>query len=667
MKHKMIASFSAVVLATSMLAVQVSASQLIFFNSEDTESAKPLGPTGTIQVNKPYLNITLDAGDIDASALTFTLKKDQTALGTFKGTADSFTFADDNYPYIFDITGSTSDSKAKFGSKDIKLVSDPIDLTAMYGAEPLGIKGFTVSTNNGESEYRLLPNGTGYAAYFDWERYEVVDTVTIPADQVLLDVCSEVANRGEKRPANIQICPKGGDKYDDDDPLYPKYLLKNYGGRNYLNYSSESGLVLRLNGGYNLNSTYIRSHDKPTEYVKIRIPYSDFASFGFNSNLTITHSGEEYPLIGCKDEEGYELYTYCFSAGGAITFEVPRNNGEYEYIEIWVNKDNPDIMFHSDYTHRSGGGGGKTGAQFYFKLDYRKLTGQMAYPESGITLYNLPVGSYTVEVDSEDYKLTGNTLKVTDTKDLQTMKLVLTAVEKAPEPIPEYTFSQQTINWTKGSTENVAFTVNRSVQDDKTFGLFTGVEIDGKTVDVANYTAAAGSLKLALKAGLLETLTVGEHTVKAIFADGATETTLNIKAAATPADSPAPDGSGTDSPVPADSGTDSPVPADSGTDSPAPADSDTDSSISDNSDKDNSQHIASDDSSVKADDASDDDDDNDDSDNSSNDGAVGGNNGNSNHIITSPKTGDESPVGLWFALLCISGIAMMTHNKIIIK
>ncbi|MBR1700351.1 MAG: hypothetical protein IJ716_00100 [Lachnospiraceae bacterium] len=603
MKHKkIIVLFSAVVLATSMIAMNVSASQLVHFYKEDIESAKPLGQTGTIQVNKPYLNITLDAGDIDASALTFTLKKDGTALGTFKGAADSFEFADDSYPYIYDITGSTSDNGAKFRSadKDIKFVSDPIDLTALYGAAPLDTSGFIVSTDNGESEYRLLPNGTGYAAYFDWESYEVVDTVTVPANQVLLDVCSEVADRGEKRSANIQICPKGEEKYADDDPLYPKYVLKDYGGRNYLSYSSESGLVLRLNGGYNINATYIRSHDKPTEYVKIRIPYSEFESFGFNSDLTINggYTNEvKYPLIGCQDEEGYEAYTYCFSAGGAITFEVPRNNGEY--IEIWVNKDNPDVKFHSDFTHRSGGGGGRTGAQFYFKLDYRKLTGQMAYPEGGITLYNIPEGSYTVELDSEDYKLTGNILNVTDTKDLQTMKPVLTAVEKEPEPIPEYTFSVQTVNWTKGSTENVAFTVNRSVQDDKTFGLFTGVEIDGKTVDAANYTAAAGSLKLALKAGFLETLTTGEHTVKAIFADGTTETKLNIKAATTPDNSSSPDDLGTDS------------------------SSDEDTSDGNNGDNENADK------------------------------------GNSNDNISSPKTGDESYIGLWIGILCISGMALM--------
>lgn len=120
------------------------------------------------------------------------------------------------------------------------------------------------------------------------------------------------------------------------------------------------------------------------------------------------------------------------------------------------------------------------------------------------------------------------------------------ATGEAPAEIT-YTFSTEQTDWTKGSNKNAELTVNRSEDDDKTLGLFERVENDGEAVDAANYEAAAGSLKLTLKAEFLETLSVGEHTVKAIFADGNAETKLVVAAAAAgpePTPAPAPDDNG---------------------------------------------------------------------------------------------------------------------------
>lgn len=95
-----------------------------------------------------------------------------------------------------------------------------------------------------------------------------------------------------------------------------------------------------------------------------------------------------------------------------------------------------------------------------------------------------------------------------------------------------YTFSATQTDWTKESDVNARFTVNRSEEDNKTFDLFEHIEIDGETVDAANYEAEAGSLKLTLKAKFIETLSVGEHTLKTVFTDGDAETKLVVAAVA---------------------------------------------------------------------------------------------------------------------------------------
>ena len=75
-------------------------------------------------------------------------------------------------------------------------------------------------------------------------------------------------------------------------------------------------------------------------------------------------------------------------------------------------------------------------------------------------------------------------------------------------------------NWLKGSNTSSDFTFKRTVNDDKTFGKFSGVKVDGKTIDSSNYDAIEGSVIVKLKPAYLETLSVGTHTLTAMFTDG---------------------------------------------------------------------------------------------------------------------------------------------------
>ncbi|MBQ6399054.1 MAG: LPXTG cell wall anchor domain-containing protein [Clostridia bacterium] len=64
--------------------------------------------------------------------------------------------------------------------------------------------------------------------------------------------------------------------------------------------------------------------------------------------------------------------------------------------------------------------------------------------------------------------------------------------------------------------------------DSKTYDKFTGVTVGGKPVPEGGCTTARGSLILTLKAGYLNTLSVGEYPVTISFTDGTAEMMLKI-------------------------------------------------------------------------------------------------------------------------------------------
>ncbi|WP_248921888.1 Cna B-type domain-containing protein [Olsenella intestinalis] len=92
----------------------------------------------------------------------------------------------------------------------------------------------------------------------------------------------------------------------------------------------------------------------------------------------------------------------------------------------------------------------------------------------------------------------------------------------------------ENLTWTRGDTAPLELTFKRSVDDELTFSLFKGIEVDGVAVGEkslsgdANYTARSGSLVLNLQPAWLSTLSDGEHTVRAIFEDGSATATFTV-------------------------------------------------------------------------------------------------------------------------------------------
>ena len=67
-----------------------------------------------------------------------------------------------------------------------------------------------------------------------------------------------------------------------------------------------------------------------------------------------------------------------------------------------------------------------------------------------------------------------------------------------------------------------------TIRADGEFAKFTGVKVDGATVDSKHYTAKAGSTIVTFKADYLKTLSEGVHTISVVFKDGEASTTVTV-------------------------------------------------------------------------------------------------------------------------------------------
>ena len=95
-------------------------------------------------------------------------------------------------------------------------------------------------------------------------------------------------------------------------------------------------------------------------------------------------------------------------------------------------------------------------------------------------------------------------------------------------------------SWTKGSNEVAEIRISRWENNELTEKLFQGVSIDGKELAAGQYALGRDGT-LRLQPAYLATLEPGTHTVTVSFADGSSETNLQIKAASAAENTPLPE------------------------------------------------------------------------------------------------------------------------------
>ena len=100
--------------------------------------------------------------------------------------------------------------------------------------------------------------------------------------------------------------------------------------------------------------------------------------------------------------------------------------------------------------------------------------------------------------------------------------------EKNPDAVTYQNVSGDRNVWYRGSRVTSDFVFKRSKDDASTIDHFTGISVDGKKVDEANYTKESGSVVIKLKPTYLETLALGDHTLKAQFNDGSASARFTV-------------------------------------------------------------------------------------------------------------------------------------------
>ena len=83
--------------------------------------------------------------------------------------------------------------------------------------------------------------------------------------------------------------------------------------------------------------------------------------------------------------------------------------------------------------------------------------------------------------------------------------------------------------WYQTTTAALPFTCVRNIDDPSAYSRFTGIEVDGETIDPSCYTAVPGSVVLELHPEYLSTLELGEHQLMYRFNDGQAGTNFFVR------------------------------------------------------------------------------------------------------------------------------------------
>ncbi|MCR4688361.1 MAG: MBG domain-containing protein [Saccharofermentans sp.] len=84
-------------------------------------------------------------------------------------------------------------------------------------------------------------------------------------------------------------------------------------------------------------------------------------------------------------------------------------------------------------------------------------------------------------------------------------------------------------SWLRGDDKNLDMKLTNDL--DTAFENLVAIKVDNAVVPVSNYEVTKGSLIVSFKVDYLKTLSVGEHTVTFVFADGEISTKLTVKEA----------------------------------------------------------------------------------------------------------------------------------------
>lgn len=383
------------------------------------------------QFNKPYLNINVDGGDIDFKDVSFTLKNsDGEAVAKWNGGADKFSEVSEGLYDVSDIADYTASDYAK-------LPWDKFDKDGLTSKYKNGSFYSNYDPNSGihytfKSD-KIYPTDVCSYLYFDVEKYRTGVVRLVPANSIELVVTNDYKTNGDNYSSFLLYTEIDSDFNSSlviDDTTFSDYAGSSK------TFSVPAGkyrfFVGVGGGGSNAGGVRATSYAEGRSYSQLKINIKDLIGDGYmNDNYEFINekdSDENILFPSRGDKSGENKVAYAFLNGSVISASNPDSEGN---VSIWINEAEPNIQIQTDFKSPWGTGGGWGNSSLSTPKTQLNITAKFEIPESGLTLYDIPSGDYTVEVDSTEYTLENNTIKVTDTKDLQSMNVVL---KKADEP-----------------------------------------------------------------------------------------------------------------------------------------------------------------------------------------------------------------------------------------
>ena len=127
------------------------------------------------------------------------------------------------------------------------------------------------------------------------------------------------------------------------------------------------------------------------------------------------------------------------------------------------------------------------------------------------------------KVTSDLTDTVGNVKIVVTSDNFAQSEITVRLVSK--EPVEYKITKGNGAKWYQSSKKDLSFTANGA------YSKFTSVEVDGKTLDKADYDVASGSTVLTLENAYLKDLKTGSHTIKIWYTDGVASGTFNVRPA----------------------------------------------------------------------------------------------------------------------------------------
>ena len=152
----------------------------------------------------------------------------------------------------------------------------------------------------------------------------------------------------------------------------------------------------------------------------------------------------------------------------------------------------------------------------------------------------LEAGTYPVEISADNCNVLNTNITITADTATHTQTIAMTylpadnnnnnnntneTISNSPAPAPKQIpkiISGDNAIVTQGEQKELSFT------SDADFSFFLRVELDGQTLDAANYTTKAGSTIVTLNASYLATLPAGTHTLSIVSLNGTATATFTV-------------------------------------------------------------------------------------------------------------------------------------------